>query len=51
MSKFVIEREIPGAAALTPEDLQSISRTSCGVLQKVGPSIQTSVIDPTTAQG
>ncbi len=40
MPKFLIEREIPGAGALTPEALQSISQTSCGVLQKMGPSIQ-----------
>ena len=40
MPKFVIEREIPGAGNLSPRDLQSISRTSCGVLSAMGPSIQ-----------
>jgi hypothetical protein len=40
MPKFVIEREIPNAGALTPEQLQAISQTSCGVLQEMGPSIQ-----------
>ena len=40
MPKFVIEREIPGAGELTPEQLQAISATSCGVLSKLGPQIQ-----------
>lgn len=40
MPKFVIEREIPNAGALTPEQLQAISQTSCGVLQEMGPAIQ-----------
>ena len=40
MPKFVIEREIPGAGKLTPEQLQGISQTSCGVLREMGPQIQ-----------
>lgn len=40
MPKFVIEREIPGAGNLSPQELQAISQTSCGVLQKMGPQIQ-----------
>jgi Protein of unknown function (DUF4242) len=40
MPKFVIEREIPGAGKLTAEQLKGISQTSCGVLNKMGPSIQ-----------
>ena len=40
MPKFVIEREIPGAGAFTPEQLQAISQTSCGVLRELGPQIQ-----------
>ena len=40
MPKFVIEREIPGAGALTPEQLQGISQKSCGVLREMGPHIQ-----------
>ncbi len=40
MPKFVIEREIPGAEKLTPEQLKSISQTSCAVLEKMGPQIQ-----------
>jgi len=39
MPKYVIEREIPGAGNLTPEQLQAISQKSCGVLQKLGPQI------------
>jgi hypothetical protein len=40
MPKFVIEREIPGAGKLTPEQLQAISQKSCGVLKSMGPQIQ-----------
>ncbi len=40
MPKYVIEREIPGAGALSPDQLQAISQTSCGVLSKLGPEIQ-----------
>jgi hypothetical protein len=40
MPKFVIEREIPGAGELTPEQLKAISQTSCGVLRELGPQIQ-----------
>lgn len=40
MPKFVIEREIPGAGALSPDDLQGISQTSCGVLRELGPQVQ-----------
>ena len=40
MPKFVIEREIPGAGALTADQLQAISQTSCGVLTKMGSQIQ-----------
>ena len=40
MPKFVIEREIPGAGNLSAQELQAISQTSCGVLQKMGPQIQ-----------
>ena len=39
MPKFVIEREIPGAGKLTAEQLKGIFKTSCGVLNKMGPSI------------
>jgi hypothetical protein len=40
MPKYVIEREIPGAGKLTPEQLQAISQKSCGVLKSMGPHIQ-----------
>ena len=40
MPKYVIERELPGAGKLTKEELAGISKTSCGVLSELGPSIQ-----------
>jgi hypothetical protein len=40
MPKYLIEREIPGAGKLTPQDLQAISQKSCGVLQNLGPQIE-----------
>ena len=40
MPKFIIERNIPGAGGLTPEQLAGISQTSCSVLKGMGPQIQ-----------
>ena len=40
MPKFLIEREIPGAGRLTPQELRAISQKSCGVLREMGPQIQ-----------
>lgn len=40
MPKYLIEREIPGAGKLSSDELQAISRTSCGVLNEMGPAIQ-----------
>ncbi|HEY6301791.1 MAG TPA: DUF4242 domain-containing protein [Terriglobales bacterium] len=40
MPKYVIEREIPNAGKLTPQELQGISQKSCGVLQKLSPQVQ-----------
>ncbi len=40
MPKFVIERTIPGAGAMSPADLQAASQRSCGVLRELGPSVQ-----------
>ena len=40
MPKYIIEREIPNAAALSAQELKAISQKSCGVLQQLGPSIQ-----------
>lgn len=40
MPKYIIEREIPNAGALSPADLHAIAQKSCGVLQELGPAIQ-----------
>ena len=40
MPKYVIERELPGAGQLSPQQLQAVSQTYCGVLRKLGPEIQ-----------
>lgn len=40
MPKFVIERLIPGAGNLSPEELRNISQRSCSVLGEMGPQIQ-----------
>ena len=40
MPKFIIEREIPGAGKLSPEELHGVAQKSCRVLNKMGPSIQ-----------
>jgi len=40
MPKYVIEREIPGAGKMSPEQLRGISEKSCGVLKNLGPQIQ-----------
>ena len=40
MPKYVIERELPGAGKLTPDQLQAISQKSCGVINHLGPQIQ-----------
>ena len=40
MPKFVIERDIPGAGQLSPEQLHAISQKSCSVLREMGPRIQ-----------
>lgn len=40
MPKFLIEREIPGAGNLSPQELQGVAQTSCSVLQSLGPQIQ-----------
>ncbi|WP_024299770.1 DUF4242 domain-containing protein [Methylomicrobium lacus] len=40
MPKYIIERDIPNAGALTVEQLQGISQKSCSVLQAMGPKIQ-----------
>ena len=40
MKTYLIERDIPNAGKLTPEQLKSISQTSCKVLKEMGPKIQ-----------
>jgi hypothetical protein len=40
MPRYVIEREIPGAGNLTPDQIQAISQKSCSVLKEMGPQIQ-----------
>ncbi|HUQ49372.1 MAG TPA: DUF4242 domain-containing protein [Terriglobales bacterium] len=40
MPQYVIEREIPGAGNLKPEELKAISQKSCGVLKDLGPQIK-----------
>jgi hypothetical protein len=40
MPKYVIERELPGAGKLSPQELKAISQKSCSVLSNMGPQIQ-----------
>jgi hypothetical protein len=40
MPKYVIERDLPGAGKLTPDQLRGVSQKSCSVLNKLGPEIQ-----------
>jgi hypothetical protein len=40
MPKYVIERDLPSAGKLSPQQLQTISAKSCAVLRNLGPQIQ-----------
>ena len=40
MPRYLIDRELPGAGALTAEELTAIARKSCGVLAELGPQVQ-----------
>jgi hypothetical protein len=40
MPKFIIERTLPGAGALSSDDLRGVAAKSCDVLRAMGPSIQ-----------
>ena len=40
MPKYLIEREIPNAGALSAAELKAIAQRSCAVLQQLGPTIQ-----------
>lgn len=36
MKKFIVERKLPGAGNMTPEELQDISKTSLAVISVLG---------------
>ena len=40
MPKYLIERNIPNAGELSPQELKGISQKSCSVLENLGPQIQ-----------
>jgi Protein of unknown function (DUF4242) len=40
MPRYVIERDLPAAGNLSPEQLQAVSQKSCSVLNDLGPRIQ-----------
>jgi hypothetical protein len=40
MPKYMIERELPDAGSLLPEQLRLMSEASCQVLNQMGPQIQ-----------
>jgi hypothetical protein len=40
MPKYVIERELPGAGKLSPQEIRGISQKSNQVLEALGPQIQ-----------
>jgi hypothetical protein len=40
MPKYVIEREIPGAGTLSPQELKAISLKSCTILSSMAQQIQ-----------
>lgn len=40
MPRYLIERDIQGAGLMTPDELRSVSQTSCRVLDDLGPQIQ-----------
>ena len=40
MPNFVIEREIPGASKMTPEQVRAAAMKSLDVLKELGPQIQ-----------
>lgn len=40
MPKYVIERNMPGAGALAPQDLAAIAERSCQALEEIGSQIQ-----------
>ena len=40
MPKYIIERELPNAGALSEDELRAIAQRSCAVLKSLGPEIQ-----------
>ncbi|HZE85350.1 MAG TPA: DUF4242 domain-containing protein [Puia sp.] len=40
MKQFVIERDLPNAGTLSPEELQAISQASCAVVSQLGKPYQ-----------
>ena len=40
MPRYVIERNLPGAGKLTPEEIRGVAQKSCGVLKELGSDIQ-----------
>lgn len=40
MPKFVIERELPGAGKMSPQEWKTVAKKSCDVLTEMGPQIQ-----------
>ena len=44
MPNYLIERQIPGAGSLLPEQLKSISQASCRELNKMGPRFSGSIV-------
>jgi hypothetical protein len=40
MPTFVIERTLPGAGQMSPQNLRAVSQRSCNVLYDLGPRVQ-----------
>jgi hypothetical protein len=40
MPKFLVERNVPGAHTLSPDELRAVAAKSNGVLHQLGPEIQ-----------
>jgi hypothetical protein len=40
MPKYLIERQLPGAGSMSPDQLRVIAQKSCGVLSAMGPDIR-----------
>jgi hypothetical protein len=40
MPKYIIERTLPGAGRLSPDDLRGIAQKSVSVIRELGPDVQ-----------